>query len=98
MSTQFVVAVGYHHSMVQHRTNDPDRARERFRTALHHAVADWLRVSAKTPWPLAWKTADRVVAEKLRDPQVSVVYLTAGDLLRARDVVRAASLEHVRIP
>ena len=64
------------------------------RDDLHRAVADWLRVEAKTPYPLAWKTADRVLAEKTDD----VVYLTAAQLLRYRDDTLAGTLEYVRIP
>lgn len=82
----YVIAVGHHHTMTG---GDPARTRDRVRTALHHAVSDWLRNRARTPYPLAWKTADRVVAAELADPEVSVVYLTAADLLRYRDQTAA---------
>lgn len=80
----YVLAVGHHHTMAT-LGGDPARSRDQLRTALHHAVAEWLRGKTRTPYPLAWKTADRVVAAELSDPEVSVVYLTAADLLRYRD-------------
>jgi len=95
MNPQFVVAVGYHHTMAA-ASRDPERARDHFRTALHHAVSDWLRNKAGTRFPMAWKTADLVVAEKTADPQVSVVYLTAAQLLEYRARVSAQVGEHVR--
>lgn len=96
----FVVATGHHHTMTSPGM-DPARSRDRLRSALHHDVSDWLRARLRTPYPLAWKTADRVVATELADPEVAVVYLTAADLLRYRDqtlaeVDRMAARECVR--
>jgi len=94
-SPQFVVAVGYHYTMAS--TANPERTRDHFRTALHHAVTDWLRGPAKTRYPLAARTADLVVRERTRDPEVTVVYLTANDLLAARERTIAKTSEYVKV-
>lgn len=69
------------------------------RERLHHAVADWLRTHGRTRYALAWKTADLVVTDRLTDPDVSVVYLTADQLIRYRDTALGAiHREYVRAP
>lgn len=83
----YVVAVGHHYTMAD---LDPARSRAQLRTALHHAVTDWLRGTARTPYPLAAKTADRVVATELADPDRTIVYLTAADLLLYREQTASA--------